>query len=123
MSCPHWTDCGVTGGGCCGKNLYGGKPSFGVCNSVCEFGPVEAKPVVATPSLPAPTFADQAASLTKALMDWGAAGFPIAADHDERRAICLRCDQWTGIKCKACGCTGLKWFLATTKCPLNKWPS
>ena len=29
--CTHWTDCGVSGGGCCGLKLYGGRPSFGTC--------------------------------------------------------------------------------------------
>lgn len=33
--CKHWTDCGVAGGGCCAKGLYGGKPSAGVCLRVC----------------------------------------------------------------------------------------
>lgn len=29
--CRYWSDCGVKGGGCCSLNLYGGKPSRGVC--------------------------------------------------------------------------------------------
>jgi hypothetical protein len=29
--CLFWSDCGVKGGGCCAKNLYGGRPSLGVC--------------------------------------------------------------------------------------------
>lgn len=33
--CKHWSDCGVRGGGCCSQNLYGGKPSGGVCQR-CE---------------------------------------------------------------------------------------
>lgn len=30
-NCAYWTDCGVTGGGCCRLGRFGGKPSFGVC--------------------------------------------------------------------------------------------
>ena len=29
--CRYWSDCGVNGGGCCSRNLYGGRPSLGVC--------------------------------------------------------------------------------------------
>ena len=29
--CPHWSDCGVSGGGCCAAGKYGGRPSRGVC--------------------------------------------------------------------------------------------
>ncbi len=35
MPCDHWTDCGVRGGGCCGLDLFGGRPSLGVCRG-CE---------------------------------------------------------------------------------------
>lgn len=35
IPCKHWSDCGVSGGGCCAKGLHGGKPSVGVCLSVC----------------------------------------------------------------------------------------
>lgn len=36
LPCSHWSHCGVTGGGCCSKNLFGGRPSFGVCLKACE---------------------------------------------------------------------------------------
>ncbi len=29
--CDHWSECYVNGGGCCALNLYGGKPTYGVC--------------------------------------------------------------------------------------------
>lgn len=35
MSCKHWSDCGVIGGGCCSLDLFGGKPSLGVCG-ICH---------------------------------------------------------------------------------------
>jgi hypothetical protein len=31
VNCKHWSDCGITNGGCCGLNLYGGRPSEGTC--------------------------------------------------------------------------------------------
>ena len=34
-NCRHWSQCGVIGGGCCAKKLYGGRPSFGVCE-ICD---------------------------------------------------------------------------------------
>lgn len=35
VNCSHWSDCGVSGGGCCDLSYYGGKPSTGVCNKIC----------------------------------------------------------------------------------------
>jgi len=34
-NCRHWSQCGVIGGGCCAKKLYGGRPSLGVCE-ICN---------------------------------------------------------------------------------------
>lgn len=34
MTCTHWQDCGVIGGGCCKINAYA-KPSLGICMKVC----------------------------------------------------------------------------------------
>ena len=35
VECTHWSECGVTGGGCCTANHYE-RPSFGVCLTVCK---------------------------------------------------------------------------------------
>ena len=83
----------------------------------------------ATPPLPEPTLLMEAKEFAEAMSKWSLAGFPIASEEiiTERRAICSACDQWdakarAGLgKCKACGCTLLKWFLATEKCRLGKW--
>jgi len=34
--CANWTDCGLTGGGCCALGRGGGKPSFTYCALVCD---------------------------------------------------------------------------------------
>jgi len=34
MTCDHWRDCGVSGGGCCTIEYYH-RPSLGVCR-ICE---------------------------------------------------------------------------------------
>ena len=37
VKCKYWKDCGIKGGGCCSKNLYGGKPSLGICSICSEY--------------------------------------------------------------------------------------
>lgn len=71
--------------------------------------------------------------LRRELLRWHKAGRPIAskATRASRRAICETCDyyaprgNWGLGECKApgCGCTRAKLLLATTRCPLSKWPS
>lgn len=36
IDCKYWSNCNVTGGGCCSLNLFGGKPSTGVCLTACS---------------------------------------------------------------------------------------
>lgn len=36
INCIHWADCDLINGGCCKKNKYAGKPSYGICITVCE---------------------------------------------------------------------------------------
>ena len=54
---------------------------------------------------------------------WAEAGFAVVTreEFDGRRINCDACDQWTGVTCRACGCTRLKLWLATERCPLRKW--
>jgi hypothetical protein len=35
IPCVHWSDCDITGGGCCSSGAYR-RPSFGVCLQICE---------------------------------------------------------------------------------------
>jgi hypothetical protein len=48
--CPHWSDCGVKGGGCCAIAKFGAKISYGVCN-ICLTG--KALPAKTSPINPA----------------------------------------------------------------------
>ena len=42
----------------------------------------------------------------------------------KRKAICEKCENWTGSRCTICGCwTTLKIRLATEACPVGKWPA
>ncbi len=78
-----------------------------------------------------PSMAQMAGNLTGALMEWAAAGFPVAAQDvvQRRREACQACRLWdadarAGMgKCGSpkCGCTGIKWWLATSVCPERKW--
>lgn len=68
-------------------------------------------------------------SLIEALSYWRERGYPIASQEeiDKRLGICKGCEKWDqarffGIgKCNTCGCSAVKQWLATSKCPLNKW--
>lgn len=85
----------------------------------------------AAPPPTEPTAAELAANFTVAVARWSAAGFPVVSRkiYDARAAICAPCEFWDGSarldlgKCthKKCGCTKMKRWLATEKCPLGKW--
>ncbi len=52
----------------------------------------------------------------------------VAADvYEARTAICAACSEYDAAadRCRACGCYGLKRWLATERCPLDppKWQS
>lgn len=78
-----------------------------------------------------PTFEKMVENFTEAMRDWKDAGFPIASLGiiAARRSVCAKCEFWDGKarlglgKCNSpkCGCTRLKIFLQTSKCPENKW--
>lgn len=79
-----------------------------------------------------PTFEEMRENFRGAVLRWSAAGFPVVSESEYRlrTQACEGCEFWDGKarfglgKCKApgCGCTKLKRFLATEKCPLGKWP-
>lgn len=81
---------------------------------------------------PEPTVADLASNFTSAMARWAQGGFPVASRelYAARSAVCDACPHWDGSarlglgKCSApeCGCTSMKRWLTTEKCPLNKWP-
>lgn len=74
-----------------------------------------------------PSPVEMAKNLAKAASRWISAGAPVVSQrtYDERSAACNACSYWNararaGLgKCKApgCGCTSLKRWLATERCP------
>jgi len=72
-----------------------------------------------------PTGAALAANFNKAMLGWAKAGFKVVKRevYEHRQAICSACEFWrpdarlgTGM-CIKCGCSGVKLWLATSKCP------
>jgi hypothetical protein len=76
-----------------------------------------------------PTIPEMAANFASAIAHWTKAGFPVVpkTEFDRRLAICDACEFWDPVarlgygKCHVCGCTTLKHWLGTSKCPLGKW--
>lgn len=76
---------------------------------------------------PAPSFSKMLTGTITEIKKWGDEGFPIAPKEVQlqREDICRACPHWEqGAyfnlgKCKLCGCSGMKWKLATAKCPDN----
>lgn len=78
-----------------------------------------------------PSLRELSANFADAIARWSASGFKTATqdEYDSRAQICDGCDRWDakarlGLgKCSApgCGCTAMKRWLATEKCPLGKW--
>src|ERR1051326_6138159 len=77
-----------------------------------------------------PTLAQLAKSFGTALAKWARDGFSTVPVQtlESRRGTCHDCDFWGGDgayfglgKCRKCGCSGLKLFLPTERCPIGKW--
>jgi len=78
-----------------------------------------------------PTLAEMTANFTQAVAGWAKAGFKVVQKEvfDSRHATCKACEYWLpdarlGIgKCRKCGCSIYKLWMATSACPLNppKW--
>jgi hypothetical protein len=78
-----------------------------------------------TPRHPIPTTAELSTNFTKAMLGWAKAGFPTVKrkTYEQRHAICNTCEHWSpdGLlgtgRCRKCGCSGVKLWLATSTCP------
>ncbi len=83
------------------------------------------------PEITEPTLTELTANFASAMTRWASAGFQTVTkeQYDARAAICSSCEFWDATarlglgKCKACGCTKFKRWLATERCPKQKWPS
>lgn len=109
LDCIHWSDCNVSGGGCCAEQRFGGMPSIGVCE-ICEHrksadGTGIGKLIRAVPKI--------VTALT------------ISADTPQsqgRLQICETCDYYKNARCMKCGCImSLKTRLEREHCPIGKW--
>jgi hypothetical protein len=92
---------------------------------------LEKFPILAMPKLPEPTVAEMATNFAGAMKGWINSGFAVVEReiYEGRHAICLGCEYWDAAargglgKCRKCGCSRVKLWLESSKCPLNppKW--
>jgi len=78
-----------------------------------------------------PSISQMISNFTSAMANWAKGGFKIVSQEEftRRLEICRKCDAWNeqargGLgKCNhvKCGCTKLKHWLETSKCPDGKW--
>ncbi len=88
---------------------------------------------LAQPTRRDPGIAKMSANFATAMSKWARSGFKKVEEEEyERRfEICMACEHWDGAaragmgKCRICGCTKAKLWLATSSCPLQppKWAS
>jgi len=72
---------------------------------------------------------EMAKNFTQAVSRFVSNGMPVVSREtfEKRHAACLACPKWDAKarmgmgKCRKCGCTKLKLWLETEKCPLLKW--
>jgi hypothetical protein len=72
---------------------------------------------------------DMMSTFARAAYFWAKSGFACVTDeqHAERKATCSACPYWQGEsyfgygKCSKCGCSALKLFWKSEKCPIDKW--
>lgn len=97
-----------------------------------KYDPTWRKAATLTVNVPGrPSILDMSAGLVATLAGWAAKGFPIRS-REEIDAIamqCLACNHWDrkalggNGNCSICRCSELKWWLATSRCPIDKWRS
>ena len=115
----------------CSLNLYGGRPSVGVCAGCVarnENTPEHAERIKSNPDTP--SLPQMAKTLGESLLKFAGSGFPIPDPEtfNARLETCKGCEFWdesgfakTG-RCQKCGCsTQAKLRMATEKCPIGKW--
>ena len=134
ISCDHWSQCGIKGGGCCAADHYGGKPSFGVCNQ-CPHRVVNGALIDKDKST-----IELAKQYARAELTHATQGPASEADAAARLAICMGCEhravEYKGMKdengvgwCTRCGCGSsprallwpVKLKMASVECPLGKF--
>ena len=72
---------------------------------------------------------EMVAGFVKTTAEWLACGAPVVSpeQYKERAQLCLDCEffdpeAFAGKgRCTKCGCSGVKLYLATAACPIDKW--
>lgn len=75
------------------------------------------------------TLLDMASNFASSVAQWAKAGAPVVTEEQfkQRADICNRCEFFDPAafggrgRCTKCGCSTYKLFLATSKCPIEKW--
>ena len=133
IKCDHWSECGITSGGCCAAGHYGGNPSLGVCRQ-CPHRKVNGAVIDAEKSK-----LEMAKEYARAELTHATQGPASETDAAARLAICMECEHRAvtykeqtdenGVGwCTKCGCGNnpramltVKVTLAGVECPLAKW--
>jgi hypothetical protein len=75
-----------------------------------------------------PSLGALTANFAGAILRWQRAGFPVVSREvfQARMQACNACPNWgtDGViaKCSVCGCTALKLWAGSERCPESKWP-
>jgi hypothetical protein len=77
----------------------------------------------------APDLVTRAYSFAHAAKEWIRNGLPVLnrEEVEARIEICRTCGYWKGesspfhVACGKCGCTGLKLWMRTSRCPIGRW--
>lgn len=77
-----------------------------------------------------PTTTELIGNFTAASVRWVLSGFALVNQQtlEARVKACDECEYWDGQarlglgKCRLCGCTKVKHWWASERCPKNKWP-
>lgn len=75
------------------------------------------------------TLLDMAKNFAREVKVWVKNGAPVVpqAEFEKRAHQCAACEFYNAEafggrgRCEKCGCSSFKLFLATTKCPIDKW--
>ena len=75
------------------------------------------------------TLLDMAKNFAREVKVWVEGGAKVVSEQEfqKRAELCAACEFYDAEafggrgKCRQCGCSSFKLFLATTKCPIDKW--
>jgi len=115
INCRHWSDCGLSGGGCCALSLYGGRPSRGICQHACQSR---------SGTLTAQNIIHGITGITKAATGQDRASQQTIIQRTQMCRDCPHAQITAGVfgRCKLCGCaTWAKVRNASERCPAGKW--